>query len=92
MAGLPAIIATSYRGSLLDHIVLMPKAEPISFETAIFLLNQKLIETFDAGQIGSNPGQYYWYINHFVEYIIELGFHIRISGDEFEFTFSKTSN
>lgn len=73
-----------YQGALLSCIVAMPKRHPISFADAIRLLSDKQTEAFDARLFGVQPGEYSWYGDHFVEWISSLGFHIELTGDEFE--------
>ena len=62
----------------------MPQGKPISFEKAANLVCDKFMEAFDARRIGIEPGECIWYYQNFVEWISSLGYHIEISGDEFE--------
>lgn len=62
----------------------MAKKTPISFEAAINFVSDKQRDAFAAGQIGRNPGQYLWYQHNFIEFISDLGYHIEITGDEFD--------
>lgn len=62
----------------------MPKKELITFDDAVRLLNAKQSECFNAGSFGDSPGQYGWYDLHFVSWISSLGYHIELTGDEFE--------
>lgn len=80
----PEVIAGHSRGTLASQILSMPKKNPISFEDAINLVVDRQKEVFVTGQIGQEPGQYCWYYDHFVEWISSLGYHIELSGDEFE--------
>jgi hypothetical protein len=77
---LPRIIDRGYRGTLLSQILAMPKKNPITFADAVRLAGQKQIEA----EIGHEKGQYFWYAAHFVDWISSLGYHIELSGDEFE--------
>ncbi len=81
---LPKIIAGESRGTLLSQILAMPKKSPLSFAEAINLVAEKQKEAFLAGRGGRGPGQYSWYYGSFVEWITSLGFHIELTGDEFE--------
>ncbi len=80
----PEIVDISYRGTLLSHILRMQKKTPISFENAMLKLIDMHREKFDAGLFGDNPGQYGWYDLNFISWISSLGFHIELTGDEFE--------
>ena len=80
----PTVIDISYGGTLLSHIFAMPRQQPISFEDAIRLVIDKHTEAFDMKRFGDAPGHYGWYSNHFVEWISSLGYHIDLTGDEFE--------
>ena len=81
---LPEVIAIHYRGTLLSKILSMEKKKPISFEVAINLIAEEQNKAFATGQMGSNFGQYSWYPNNFVKFISNLGYHIELTGDEFE--------
>jgi hypothetical protein len=75
-----------YRGELLAHILAMPKKASISLQGAADLLNEIQKPQFHAANFGSAPGQYNWYAENFVEWISSLGYHIELTGDEFEAT------
>lgn len=81
---LPQIIDFYKKGSLISEILDMQKRNPISFEAAINIISDKQSEAFDSGQIGFKFGQYSWYAFNFTEYISSLGYHIELTGDEFE--------
>jgi hypothetical protein len=81
---MPEIVDRRYRGRLISIILSMPKKKPISFELAIERLAEAQSDCFKARRIGHDFGQYHWYASHFVEWISELGYHIELSGDEFE--------
>lgn len=81
---LPDIIELRYRGSLIAEISAMPKKTQISFAAAVLLTSQQLSEAFDSRQIGNARGEYHWYITNFVKWISEQGYHIELTGDEFE--------
>lgn len=81
---LPESISIHYRGTLLTKILSMPPKQPISFSDAIHLVAEKQIEALKAGRGGPEHGHLSWYTNNFVEWISELGYHIELTGDEFE--------
>src|SRR6185312_8359651 len=81
---IPSVLDTRYRGTLLATILAMPKKNDLSFDQAIRMISVKLGESFDARQFGYLPGQYNWYLSHFAEWISEQGYHIELTGDEFE--------
>lgn len=76
-------IDLGYRGTLLPRILAMPEKQAISLDDAIQMTNSKLNEAFMAELFGDKPGQYGWYMNHFVDWISSLGYHIELTGDEF---------
>ena len=65
-------------GTLLSQIIAMPKKQPISFDDATRMLDQKLEECTEAST------QYDWHAINFVTWISSQGFHIELTGDEFE--------
>lgn len=73
-----------YRGTLLTRILSMEKKTPISLEAAVVLMVQHEQEARAAGRKGTEPGHLVWYAYHFVEWLEELGYHIELTGDEFE--------
>lgn len=48
------------------------------------MASQKSSEAFDAHRLGYEPGECNWYFKNFVEWISSLGYHIELTGDEFE--------
>lgn len=62
----------------------MKKRTPISLEAAIHVLVENEQAARAAGRKGTDPGHLFWYAYHFVEWISELGYHIDLTGDEFE--------
>lgn len=80
LAEFPLFIEHYYRGTLLTSILNMPTKKPIHFDDAVRMAGQNF---FDRA-IGHGRGQNSWYLQHFVEWISELGFHIELTGDEFE--------
>jgi hypothetical protein len=80
----PSSIAAGYRGTLLSRIIEMEIKHPIGFREAILLVVSQQSDAFDARQFGDLPGEYGWYSLHFVEWISSLGYHINLTGDEFE--------
>ena len=77
---LPATIEISYRGTLLTAILSMEPKKAISFADAINLLSEKWFEELWITRSGNEE----WYLKNFVSWISSLGFHIEITGDEFE--------
>jgi hypothetical protein len=84
LSSLPNAIDVSYKGKLLTMILEMPEKNPISFEDALHIIDQKLTESFEASDFGPKPGQHHWYFRNFVSYISDLGHHIELTGDELE--------
>jgi hypothetical protein len=80
----PDLIARYYRGGLLERILEMPQKEPIPFESAVRLASGKHFEAFEANRMGYKPGECNWFFKYFVEWISSLGYHIELTGDEFE--------
>jgi hypothetical protein len=80
----PDIVDATCNGELLSQILTMKEKNPISFVEAIKMAQEKRSEAFLAHRIGHKPGEYLWYSRHFVEWISDLGYHIELSGDEFE--------
>lgn len=72
------------RRTLLSQILKMPPKKSISFNDAARMLDIKLFECFKAGEYGNKRGQYHWYTQNFVPWISEQGFHIELTGDEFD--------
>lgn len=56
----------------------------MTYEEAIMLFDDRYNSAFQARDFGSKPGQCAWYFYHFVQYVSELGYHIELTGDEFE--------
>jgi len=81
---LPEIIEASYKGTLLPKIFAMPKKTPLGFESAIRMARAQLTDALEARRHGHAPGDYDWYLENFVDWISSLGFHIELTGDEFD--------
>ena len=79
-AEFPFYIDRKYRGGLLARILAMPKKRSIQFDEAIRMAEKN----FFSSKIGHRRGETFWYMQNFVEWISELGFHIELTGDEFE--------
>lgn len=77
-----------YRGTLISKILEMPKKTPVSFLNAVRVAGQ---EYFQSDKVGDARFETEWLLSHFVEWISELGFHIELTGDEFEHPASKKS-
>ncbi len=80
----PDLIASSYRGSLSHHILSMPLKNPMSFETAILMVSDEFSRAVKARKCGYEPGECHWYYKNFVQWISDKGWHIELTGDEFE--------
>ena len=80
----PDLLNCVYRGQLISSILAMAKKTPITFEQAARMAWRKHSEAIDENRFGSEPGQCFWYTESFVQWISELGYHIELSGDEFE--------
>ncbi len=81
----PMQIIESYsRGRLLPQILEMKKNHPVSLEHAISMMLEKLDLAYDQKRIDHSPGGYHWYFQNFVEWISSEGYHIELTGDEFE--------
>jgi hypothetical protein len=80
----PFILDIRLRHTLLSGILSMPSKKPISFETAIRLMCYKQRQALKTGQYGNRPGHYGWYYLNFVDWISALGYHIELTGEEFE--------
>ncbi len=81
---MPDLISTAYRGTLADQILRMPRQNPISFEAAVALMTEAYNQATKARQIGYERGLSGWYVTNFVRWISEKGWHIELTGDEFE--------
>jgi len=77
---IPYIIDVCLKGTLLERITKMEKKSPIYFEKAVRLATEKYFNS----DTGHSRGQKFWYLNHFIDFISEQGFHIELTGDEFE--------
>lgn len=84
LSNVPDIIANRYRGTLLERILNMAPKHPISFELAAKLAGKRFFEASRAHRFGYEQGECHWYFNNFVEWISEQGYHIDLTGDEFE--------
>lgn len=82
--GIPAAIDARSRGTLLSQILAMPKKTPVLFEDAVRMMFDKQGEAFKAGNFGYKRGHYHWYSVCFVGWISSLGYHIELTGEEFE--------
>lgn len=81
---IPTVIEIHSRGTLLSKILAMKPQKPISFDAAINLASEEQTKAFQERRMGSDRGQHCWYTDNFVEWIAELGYHIELTGDEFE--------
>lgn len=76
------------RGTLLSQIVSMEPKTPISYQDAMSLTHETLKKCWKEKKISSEFGHYYWYFDHFCEWLSILGYHIELTGDEFELYFT----
>jgi hypothetical protein len=76
----PRLIDHVSKKTLLAKILTMPKKIPIHLEDAARIAEEK----YFSSDIGYERGQNFWFAKNFVEYISELGYHIELTGDEFE--------
>lgn len=77
-------IDLNYRGTLLSRILEMEPKKPISLEQAIRLMEKHEDLARTAGRKSAEPGHLCWFSYNFVEFISTLGYHIELTGDEFE--------
>lgn len=78
------LLSGYYRGTLLSEILSMPIQKPISFEEAAGLTHAAFLKAFTSRRIGHASGQTHWYFKNFVQWISDQGYHIELTGDEFE--------
>ena len=80
----PTLLDFYYRGTLLSHILSMPKKRPVDLKSAIQLLRIEQDKAFSQGKFGDQIGHHSWYAKNFVSWISSNGYHIELNGDEFE--------
>ena len=80
----PDIIDEAYRRTLIASILSMEKKAPIHFDEAVRLADKTSREAFFEGRMGTDAHQSFWYFSNFVDWISSLGYHIELTGDEFE--------
>jgi hypothetical protein len=83
-AGYVELIVEAYRGTLIDEILSMPKKSGISFAVAVNMTCDAFHQACNNRKSGQEPGHGAWFHRNFVRYISEKGFHIELTGDEFE--------
>jgi hypothetical protein len=76
-----SVINRYYKLELLPLILSMPSQKPISFDDAVRLAGQKFIESMDNYDIAKAISYY----KNFLTFISDSGYHIEVTGDEFEF-------
>ncbi len=86
MSQVADIIADYYRGTLISEILKMPRKEPISFDEAIRLNHENQQKAF------GNTEEYLAFYECFVRNVSESGFHIDLTGDEFEVILRSTKD
>ena len=77
---LPGVLDMLYRGTLLSRILSMEKRSPISFERAVQLATEEWLLAYRS----DHRDQMNWVHKHFIEWISSKGYHIELTGDEFE--------
>jgi hypothetical protein len=80
----PMMIDVRLRRTLLSRILAMPSQNPISLERAAQLLFEALGNAIKSGRIGHEPDNYHWYYTNFIDWISSQGYHIELTGEEFE--------
>jgi hypothetical protein len=81
---LPSLLAEDYKGTLLSAILAMPCKQPISFQEAANLASAAKHKAVVAKKFGYKPGECFWFYRNFVQWISDQGYHIELTGDEFE--------
>jgi len=81
---IPDIIDNACRRTLIARILSMEKKTPLTFEKAVHMAKKTSREAFFEGRMGTDTGQSFWYLSNFVDWISSLGYHIELTGDEFE--------
>jgi hypothetical protein len=72
------------KGTLVSQILKMDRKRPLEFAQAALLAHDKYVEAMMSRKLGGGLTESTWYLNHFVSWISELGYHIELTGDEFE--------
>jgi hypothetical protein len=73
------LIDLYYCGTLLSCILEMESKQPIPMAHAMSMFNDQWLSEFQR-----RTRKEEWYLKNFVEWISTLGYHIEITGDEFE--------
>ena len=81
---IPTAIEIGYRGTMLSRILDMERKQSITFVEAIHLVQKQWTKAVDSGRIGHELGECNWFIDHFIEWVASQGYHIELTGDEFE--------
>ena len=76
----PYLIETCYSGSLISQILKMPKKKPIAFEQAVRIAERQ----YSDSDISTEHHKMVKCTEYFIEFISEQGYHIELTGDEFE--------
>jgi len=76
----PYLIDICYEGSLISKILRMPKKTAIAFEHAVRLAERQYCNS----DISTEIEKMNWCTNNFIDFISEQGYHIELTGDEFE--------
>lgn len=79
------IIADLYRGKLITEIQKMPRKRSITFEDAVRLVHDEQTKVWPDAE------KYHSMYEQFVQHVSDLGFHIDLTGDEFEVVLRQTA-
>ena len=82
----PDLLNCSSSWTLLEKIIRMEVKAPITFTEAALLAQEQYLALIRMNKYGSDPDQCS-YTDSFTEWISSLGYHIELTGDEFEHFF-----
>ncbi len=80
----PDLLNSSSNWTVLDRIFRMESKKPITFSDAATMAHEKFDEAVEARRMGYAQGHCLWYARNFISWISSLGYHIELTGDEFE--------
>ncbi len=80
----PDILDSSSGWTMLGRIFQMEPKVPITFTEAASMAQQRFQEALIDRRLGYAPGHCHWYARNFISWISGLGYHIELTGDEFE--------
>ena len=76
-----------HKGTLLSQILSMEQKTPMSYEDAMHLTHRTLKKCWTEKKLSAEFGHFQWYMDNFCDWISHLGYHIELTGDEFEIYF-----